>query len=147
MRTTPSWDPSPRHRISFHHNLRPAGPCQHHGIRALLSWFECNSCQFACVLWQGLYRYLDGLAEAVSRAGGQIFEQNRVQRSNSRNCTTQDGFKVQLLSRLLFEYLNTRGSISLTGHAEGWIAGLFIVRTGSGHAMSQDQWMLPLSQC
>ena len=41
-----------------------------------------------------LCRYLDGLADAVSRAGGQVFEQTRVQRSNSRNCTTQDGVKV-----------------------------------------------------
>lgn len=39
-------------------------------------------------------RYIDGLADAVVKAGGQIFEQSRVRDPSTKKCTTMEGHSV-----------------------------------------------------
>jgi len=42
----------------------------------------------------GFGGYIDGLADAVARAGGQIFEQSRVRDPSTGACITMEGHKV-----------------------------------------------------
>ena len=57
------------------------------------SW--CRMSAYPCSDNLACRRYADGLADAVVKAGGQIYEQSRVRAPSTHTCTTLDGHNVR----------------------------------------------------
>jgi glycine/D-amino acid oxidase-like deaminating enzyme/nitrite reductase/ring-hydroxylating ferredoxin subunit len=53
-----------------------------------------HAVQFPDTIVMDPIRYIEGLADAVAKAGGQIFEQSRVRDPSSKKCTTMEGHSV-----------------------------------------------------